>query len=97
MRWAKAILITVGVVSIVLVTSEAFAQCAMCKTAFTSSPEGQKAAQSLNHAILVLLCAPFLLLGTFALLIYKAHRSTPVSLEQEPLRRWDIRTDEMQE
>ena len=42
----------------------AFAQCAMCKTALTSSPEGQSLGAQFNRAILVMLFAPYLVAGT---------------------------------
>jgi cytochrome c oxidase assembly factor CtaG len=44
--------------------SPVYAQCAMCKTAVTSSPEGQVMGQHLNHAILMMVAAPYLVAGT---------------------------------
>ena len=44
----------------------AFAQCAMCKTFLTSSPEGQRIARDFNLGILVMLCAPYVVFGAFA-------------------------------
>lgn len=45
---------------------EAAAQCAMCRTALTSSAEGQAIAAQFNAAILVMLAAPYLILGALA-------------------------------
>jgi hypothetical protein len=46
------------------VAASASAQCAMCKTALTSSPEGHALGQHLNYAILMMVCAPYLVAGT---------------------------------
>ena len=42
----------------------AHAQCAMCKTAITSSPEGHVMGEHLNHAILMMVAAPYVVAGT---------------------------------
>ena len=47
-------------------TAPAFAQCAMCKTFLTSSPEGQRIAREFNLGILVMLFAPYVVFGSFA-------------------------------
>lgn len=41
--------------------SAALAQCAMCKTAVTGSPDAGKLSESLNFAILILLIPPVLI------------------------------------
>jgi len=43
----------------------ALAQCAMCKTFLTSSPEGQRIARDFNLGILVMLVAPYAVFGFF--------------------------------
>lgn len=48
-----------------------FGQCAMCKATLETSPEGQKMAKNFNNAILLLLTAPYLVLGITAYKIYK--------------------------
>ncbi|MBI2822449.1 MAG: hypothetical protein HYX74_09510 [Acidobacteria bacterium] len=53
----------------------AAAQCAMCRTALISSPEGQQMAASFNQGILFLLGAPFAVVAAIALLIYRARAS----------------------
>lgn len=41
----------------------AAAQCAMCRTALTQSPEGRAMAESFNRAILLMLAAPYAVFG----------------------------------
>ena len=61
------------------------AQCAMCRGAL-ESPEGQQMAQAFNRGILLLLAAPFAVVGTISLLIYRAVRRHRSSVpEAEPL------------
>jgi hypothetical protein len=50
------------------------AQCPMCRTALTESPEGQKMAQGFNRGILFLLGAPYLVFGTIAGSIWYSRR-----------------------
>lgn len=50
---------------------EAFAQCAMCKTALSNSPEAAKLAERFNFAVLVLLIPPVLL---FCGIFYAAYK-----------------------
>jgi hypothetical protein len=59
-------------------TRPAAAQCAMCRSALSSSPEGVALQGPLNRAILVLLAAPYLVLGCFLALLWReriAHRA----------------------
>lgn len=44
---------------------EVLAQCAMCQTALTGSPEGQLLAARFNKAILVMMAAPYLVAASF--------------------------------
>jgi hypothetical protein len=46
---------------------DAGAQCAMCRTVVTASPEGQRLSLELNRAILILVAAPY---GVFAALAW---------------------------
>jgi hypothetical protein len=50
----------------------AFAQCAMCKTFLTSSPEGQRIAREFNIGILVMLFSPYVVFGSFAAFAFRA-------------------------
>jgi hypothetical protein len=62
------------VLALLLLTSAhdpAAAQCAMCRSALTSSAEGAALQGPLNRAILVLLAAPYLVLGCFLLLVWR--------------------------
>lgn len=56
----------------VMTTGTAYAQCAMCVTGLTQSPEGQQMARSFNQAILLLLALPYGIAGTIAFLILRA-------------------------
>jgi hypothetical protein len=49
----------------------AFAQCAMCRSALESSLEGAALQGPLNRAILLLLAAPYLVLGCFVLMVWR--------------------------
>lgn len=74
MRWTKAILFAMRATMVLLVASDvAFAQCAMCRTGLTNSPEGQRLANGFNSGILFLLSAPFVVVGTIAFLIFRPH------------------------
>ena len=48
------------------------AQCAMCRTAIESSPEGQAMAAGFNQAILFLLAAPFLIVLVVTTIIVRS-------------------------
>jgi hypothetical protein len=49
----------------------ASAQCAMCKTALTNSEEGRAMSVEFNHAILVMLAAPYILMGAAAAYLFR--------------------------
>jgi hypothetical protein len=57
-------------VALVLVGSRVAAQCSMCQSVISQSPEAQAAAAQLNLAILVMFSAPYLLLASFVLLVF---------------------------
>ena len=50
--------------ALALLAAPAGAQCQMCKTALTNSPEGRHMVQSFNYAILMMVAAPYLVVGT---------------------------------
>jgi hypothetical protein len=61
-------------VALVLVWPEpAVAQCAMCRRAL-QSPEGQQMVAAFRSGILVLLAAPFTLVGVVATLVVRLQR-----------------------
>jgi hypothetical protein len=47
------------------------AQCAMCRTALTNSPEGQGLAPEFNRAILLMIAAPYVVFGTVGLVAFR--------------------------
>lgn len=47
------------------------AQCAMCQATLTSSAEGRALQGPLNHAILLLFAAPYLVLGCFVFMAFR--------------------------
>ena len=57
----------------ILLSSDASAQCAMCRRALLS-PEGQQMVAAFRNGILVLLAAPFLVFSTVAVLAVRAQR-----------------------
>jgi heme/copper-type cytochrome/quinol oxidase subunit 2 len=69
-----ALAATLALVLLPLFSTGSLAQCAMCKTTLTQSPEGQKMGQSFNNAILFLLGAPYLVFGTIAASLWYTRR-----------------------
>ena len=51
-----------------------WAQCAMCRRALEASPEGQALAGSFRHGILLLMGAPYLMLGGAGFAIFRAYK-----------------------
>jgi hypothetical protein len=43
----------------------------MCKTALTGSPEGRSITAEFNHAILLMVAAPYVVMGGFLLGVYR--------------------------
>ena len=72
-RWIIAVSLAV-VALIVLVQVPAHAQCSMCVTALENSLEGKGAAASFNRGILFLLAAPYAILGTAGVVVFRAYR-----------------------
>ena len=69
-RTLAAVLIVIGML---LLPETASAQCAMCRRAL-QSPEGQQMVAAFRSGILVLLAAPFSLVGVIATLIVRMQR-----------------------
>jgi hypothetical protein len=67
-RLAPLLALALGLASL---SDPALAQCAMCRSALASSLEGAALQAPLNRAILVLLAAPYLVLGAFVLLVWR--------------------------
>ncbi len=63
------------VVTLLALHSPAWAQCAMCRTALESSPEGKVLASSFAHGILMMLFLPYIIFGTISFVVYRAYRN----------------------
>lgn len=66
-RWLAVLLILAAVAT----SSPALAQCAMCKATLTGSAEGRAIAREFNRAILVMLFAPYVVVGGFLLTAFR--------------------------
>jgi hypothetical protein len=54
-----------------LLAGPAAAQCVMCKTALSGSAEGRAMTAQFNHAILLMVAAPYMVMGGFLLGVYR--------------------------
>jgi len=63
----------------VLLQTSGWAQCVMCATALASSPEGQALAGSFRYGIMILLVAPYIILGSIGYAIFRAFRKRTAS------------------
>jgi hypothetical protein len=48
------------------------AQCSMCQQVVSQSPEGRRMGAELNHAILLMFVAPYLVFTSFVLVFFRA-------------------------
>lgn len=65
-----------GVLLLVLLGSlasagPAAAQCSMCKAVLEGAVEGRRIAEGLNHGILLMMAAPYAILGSFLALAFR--------------------------
>ena len=51
----------------------------MCRTFLTSSPEGRHIATAFGHGILLMLAAPYLVMGTFAAIFLRPRWQPPLA------------------
>ena len=73
MRRLLTIVSSIGLLGIL--TTSAFGQgCAMCRAALEQSAEGRLVATSFAHGILLMLVLPYVLLGIFGIVLYRAYR-----------------------
>jgi len=78
----KGLAVAGAIVAIVLCAPEAAsAQCAMCRRAL-QSPEGQQMVAAFRSGILVLLAAPFSLVGVIAALVVRMQRARAAAAER---------------
>jgi hypothetical protein len=53
------------VVVAALSAGDAVAQCSMCRAVLEGAVEGKRIAEGLNHGILLMMAAPYLIIATF--------------------------------
>ena len=63
-----------SILAICLFQVPAQARCPLCSTALENSPEGKGMAASFNHGILFLLGVPYVIFGTFGVVVYRGYR-----------------------
>jgi hypothetical protein len=68
----KAIAVAHGVVLLLSTSGMAWAQCAMCKTLLTNSPEGRAMSGRFNAAIVLMLVAPYVIASGVLLAVFRA-------------------------
>ena len=68
---------------IALAQTPAHAQCALCVTALENSPEGRGMAGSFNRGILFLLAAPYAILGTVGIAVFRAYRKKKLDAQRD--------------
>ena len=73
-----------------LVVPLASAQCVMCKTALTDSPEGRAINQTFNRAILLMLVAPYAIVGTLMATVFRRPLAAVVVQRLRPGRVRDL-------
>jgi hypothetical protein len=54
-----------------LVAAPAAAQCVMCKTALSGSPEGRAMTAHFNHGILLMVFAPYFVMAGFVAVVFR--------------------------
>jgi hypothetical protein len=70
-RSAVAVLLLAAVA--LAAAAPAAAQCAMCKTVLSGSPEGRAMAGGLNRAILLMIAAPYVVFSIVLAIIFRGH------------------------
>jgi hypothetical protein len=74
MKRRLAVIVLLSIFMICLFQVSAQAQCSMCRTALENSPEGKGMSASFNRGILFLLGVPYVLFGTFGIVVYRGYR-----------------------
>jgi hypothetical protein len=90
--------LALGVLAVLLVgaaASLASAQCVMCKTALTDSPEGRAINQTFNRAILLMLVAPYALVGTLMATVFRRPLATVLVRRLRPGRLRELLTSRL--
>ena len=76
-----ALLAACAAACLLIASAPTSAQCAMCRTALTNSPETAKLAENFNKAIFVLLIPPVLLFCGIFIAAYKFRKAPEQSTE----------------
>lgn len=64
----ERVLLAVAVLAVALaLEGTGWSQCAMCRTALENSPEGQAMAEGFRQGIILLLAAPYAILGAIGI------------------------------
>jgi hypothetical protein len=90
--------LALGVLAVLLVGAAAAlacAQCVMCKTALTDSPEGRAINQTFNRAILLMLVAPYALVGTLMATVFRRPLATVLVRRLRPGRLRELLTSRL--
>jgi ABC-type phosphate transport system permease subunit len=67
----RRILLPLVILGAIAMAEPLAAQCSMCKTLLEGSAEGRQVARGLNHGILLMLAAPYLIFGCFAAVLFR--------------------------
>jgi hypothetical protein len=68
----KAVLLAAALGLLALPALPAAAQCAMCKAVLEGAVEGQRVVRGLNHGILLMMAAPYVLVGGFVAVAFRS-------------------------
>jgi len=67
----RRLLLPLAVLAALAAAEPLAAQCVMCKTVLMSSAEGRRISEGLNHGILLMVAAPYVILGSFAAAVFR--------------------------
>lgn len=67
----RRFLLPVAVLVALAAADPLLAQCAMCKTVLMNSAEGRRISEGLNHGIVLMFAAPYLIFGAFAAAVFR--------------------------
>ena len=85
MSLTKRITVALAVICIIAVVGAGpvSAQCAMCRTALSGSPEGRQLQGGFNNGILFLLPFPYLVFGTLAAAIWLSRKKSQTETQSQ--------------
>ena len=85
-----ALVCLLGAIVLAGTARPASAQCVMCKAALTDSPEGRAINQTFNRAILLMLVAPYALVGTLMATVFRRPLAAVIVRRLRPGRVRDV-------